>query len=142
MITYIFKKSLYGFIIILSVVLTLSVIFFTFINKDGKAIYEMTGQNTDQKTVDEIKKTYHLDQPVWKQILYYANDLSFIYAYPKEMSDKGVQLFSTTNKTWILKFPYLGKSFQTDRSVSHTVSNAMPGTIVLAFTAILFATII
>lgn len=102
----------------------------------------MTGQNTDQKTVDEIKKSYHLDQPVWKQVLYYANDLSFISTYPKGTSRNGVKLFSSSKKTWILKLPYLGKSFQTDRSVSQTIFNAMPGTVVLAFTAILFATIL
>lgn len=141
-ITYILKKTVYGFLIIVSVVFALSFIFFSFINKDGKAVYEMTGQNTDQKIVDEIKKTYHLDQPVWKQVLYYANDLSFISVYPNDVKRKGVNLFSGDQKYWILKLPYLGKSFQTERSVSQTISNAMPGTVVLAFTAILFATII
>lgn len=102
----------------------------------------MTGQNTDQKTVDDIKKAYHLDQPVWKQVLLYANDLSFLSAYPKDTERKGITLFSTSNKKWLVKLPYLGKSFQTDRSVSQTVSKAMPGTVVLAFTAIIFATII
>lgn len=140
MFSYFMKKSLYGLLIIISVVFSLSFIFFSFINKDGKAVYEMTGQNTDQKIVDEIKKAYHLDQPVWKQVLYYANDLSFVSAYPKEVKRSGIKLFSTANKYWILKIPYLGKSFQTDRSVSQTISKAMPGTVVLAFTAILFAT--
>ncbi len=141
MLSYLLKKSLYGIIIILSVVFSLSFIFFSFINKDGKAVYEMTGQNTDQKTVDEVKKAYHLDQPVWKQVLLYANDLSFVSVYPQETKRSGLYLFSSQNKKWLLKFPYLGKSFQTDRSVSKTVSTAMPGTVVLAFTAIFFATI-
>ncbi len=140
--SYILKKSLYGLIIILSVVFTLSFIFFSFINTDGKAVYEMTGQNTDQKTVDEIKKAYHLDQPVWKQVLYYANDLSVISVYPQEINRRGIKVFTTSQKTWMIKWPYLGKSFQTDRSVGQIISNAMPGTIVLAVTAIIFATFI
>jgi peptide/nickel transport system permease protein len=141
-IRYILKKTLYGFLIILSVVFALSFIFFSFINKDGKAVYEMTGQNTDQQTVDEIKKAYHLDQPVWKQVLYYANDLSFISVYPQEVKHKGIKLFGGSQKYWMLKTPYLGKSFQTDRSVGETISKALPGTIVLAFAAILFATLL
>jgi peptide/nickel transport system permease protein len=141
-IQYILKKTLYGIIIVISVVFSLSFIFFSFINKDGKAVYEMTGQNTDQKIVDEIKKSYHLDQPVWKQVLFYANDLSFISLYSNEIKRDGIKLFSTSKKYWTLKLPYLGKSFQTDRSVSQTIFKAMPGTIVLALTAILFATII
>jgi peptide/nickel transport system permease protein len=142
MVSYFLKKLLYGLIIILSVVFSLSFIFFSFINKDGKAVYEMTGQNTDQKTVDEIKKAYHLDQPVWKQVLFYVNDLSFISVYPADTERKGVRFFSSSKKSWLLKLPYLGKSFQTDRSVSQIISKAMPGTVVLAFTAILFATIL
>lgn len=142
MLSYFLKKSLYGFIIILSVVFSLSFIFFSFINKDGKAVYEMTGQNTDQKTIDEIKKAYHLDQPVWKQVLYYANDLSVISVYPNKIKRSGIKIFSGTNQYWTIKLPYLGKSFQTDRSVGQIIANAMPGTVTLAFTAILFATVI
>jgi peptide/nickel transport system permease protein len=139
---YILNKTLYGGLIILSVVITLSFLFFTFINKDGKAVYEMTGQNTDQQTIDEIKKEYHLDEPVWKQVLLYANDLSFLSVYPKNVERNGTKFLSGSNTYWILKFPYLGKSFQTDRMVSSTISAAMPGTIVLAFAAIFFATIV
>jgi peptide/nickel transport system permease protein len=140
--TYLVKKISYGLLIIVSVVFTLSFIFFGFINKDGKAVYEMTGQNTDQKRVDEIKKLYHLDQPIWKQVLYYVNDLSVISVYPKELSRNGVKLYTGTRQYWILKLPYLGKSFQTDRSVSQTIAHAMPGTVVLACAAIIFATLV
>jgi len=141
-IRYILNKTLYGLLIVISVIFSLSFIFFSFINKDGKAVYEMTGQNTDQKIVDEIKKTYHLDQPVWKQVLFYANDLSLISVYPNEVKRDGAKFISTSEKYWMFKLPYLGKSFQTNRSVSQTISKSMPGTIVLAFTAIFFATII
>jgi len=129
-------------LIIISVVITLSFLFFTFINKDGKAVYEMTGQNTDQKVIDEIKKNYHLDQPVWKQVLLYTNDLSIISIYPTGIKRNGITLLSNKKTYWMVKLPYLGKSFQTDRTVSSTISTAMPGTIILAFSSIIFATII
>ncbi len=141
-IRYILKKTLYGMLIIFSVVISLSFIFFTFINKDGKAVYEMTGQNTDQKTINEIKKAYHIDQPVWKQVVLYANDLSFISIYPNETKRKGYTIIQGENNFWMFKLPYLGKSFQTDRLVSSTISHSMPGTIILAFSSIIFATIV
>lgn len=141
-IQYILKKILYGILIVVSVIFSLSFIFFSFINTDGKAVYEMTGQNTDQKTIDEIKKMYHLDQPVWKQVLYYANDLSFISVYPNHIKRSGIKFATSSNKFWIIKLPYLGKSFQTDRSVAQTISRSMPGTVVLALSAILIATIL
>lgn len=128
-------------LIIFSVVITLSFLFFSFINKDGKAVYEMTGQNTDQKVIDEIKKNYHLDQPVWKQVILYANDLSPVSIYPKDTERRGIKLIHGVKNDWVLKLPYLGKSFQTDRPVSSTISHAMPGTIILAFSSIIFATI-
>lgn len=129
-------------LIIFSVVITLSFLFFSFINKDGKAVYEMTGQNTDQKVIDEIKKNYHLDQPVWKQVILYANDLSPVSIYPKDTERRGIKLIRGVKNDWVVKLPYLGKSFQTDRPVSSTISHAMPGTIILAFSSIIFATII
>lgn len=136
------SKSLQGFIIITSVIFILSFLFFSFINRDGKAVYEMTGQNTDQATIDEIKNAYHLNEPVWKQMLYYANDISFISRYPSNIPHQGIKLLTTSSHYWILKWPYLGKSFQTDQMVSTTIRQSMPGTIVLALTAIIIASVI
>lgn len=139
---YLFNKLIYGVIVVVSVILILSTLFFTFINRDGKAVYEMTGQNTDQATIDEIKKAYRLDEPVWKQIMFYTNDLSFVSRYSNAENHKGIKIFSGSTHYWILKWPYLGKSFQTDQLVSHSIGLSLPGTLVLAFAAIVFATVI
>lgn len=140
--SFFLKKFFDAFLIVVSIVFILSFLFFSFINRDGKAVYEMTGQNTDQATIDEIKKSYHLDKPVWKQVLYYVNDLSLISRYPNDIKHNGIKLFKNSTSYWILKWPFLGKSYQTDQLVSITIQQSMPGTIVLALTAMIIATII
>src|SRR3954462_12566262 len=109
----------------------------------GEPARLIAGQSGDKKTMDNIRKDLYLDQPRWKQFLYYLNDVSPISFYnQEEISKKKLHGFSIGGKTkLLLKLPYLGRSYQTKKEVCRVLMDALPGTIVLAFAAMLFACI-
>lgn len=101
----------------------------------------IAGQSGDKKTLDNIRKDLYLDKPKWKQFLYYINDVSPVSLHSKEeivaKNLKGV--FIGKNIKLSLKFPYLGKSYQSKKEVRLIIGEALKGTIVLALTAMFFA---
>jgi len=150
MFRYVLKKIFYSMLVLAGVVIVLTFLFFRFIGRDGKAVYEMTGQNTDQKTVERIRKEYALDQPVGVQMLLYLNDLSPLslhsvnpgapsFAAPGKY--RAIVLFSVSGYRVLLKVPYFRRSYQTNREVSSIISDVLPTTIILALAAIFFATV-
>lgn len=93
--------------------------------------------------MDNIRTDLHLDQPKWKQFLLYFNDVSPVSIYSKaEIEQKNLQgFFVGSNTKFGIKYPYLGRSYQTKKNVSSVLMNALPGTLTLALTAMLFACI-
>lgn len=104
----------------------------------------MVGQTGDKKTLDNIRKDLYLDQPKWKQFLLYLNDVSPICIHSKaDIEKKQLKgFFIGGNKKVGIKIPYLRKSYQTKKNVNKVLMEALPGTLLLAFAAMLFATII
>ena len=112
----------------------------------------MLDQKEDPEQLALIRKNLGLDQPVWKQYLYYLNDLSPISIHAKSGEGytslasgkyKGTSLFSIGNSTILLKYPYLRVSFQKQgKLVSDIIKETLPNTLVLAVSAIVFATVI
>jgi len=104
----------------------------------------IVGQTGDKKTMDNIRKDLYLDQPKWKQFILYVNDVSPICIYTKnDIAKKDLHgLFIGGNTKVGLKIPYLGKSYQTKKNVGAVLMEALPGTLLLAIAAMLFATII
>ncbi len=102
------------------------------------------GQSGDKKTMDNIRKELYLDQPVWKQFVLYLNDVSPICIHSSnQISNNELKGFFIGNKIKFgLKIPYLQKSYQTKNKVSEVLSKALPGTMLLAFTAMVFAIIV
>ncbi|HEV8273814.1 MAG TPA: ABC transporter permease, partial [Chitinophagaceae bacterium] len=102
------------------------------------------GQTGDAATQANIRKELYLDQPKWKQFFYYVNDVSPISIHSsndiKEKKLKGV-FIGGENKIG-LKVPYLRKSYQTKKDVSSLLSEALPGTLILALAAMLIAVLI
>ncbi|HSN62285.1 MAG TPA: ABC transporter permease [Ferruginibacter sp.] len=87
----------------------------------------------------------HLDEPKWKQFLFYLNDVSPIAIHSQEdITKKELKGFFIGNgqKKLGVKVPYLGRSYQTKKSTMSVLTEALPGTIVLALTAMLFACIV
>ena len=112
------------------------------------------GQRVNQKSLDIIHKDMGLDEPVYKRFLLYINDISPISVYNESVTSSHiylapekynpvVKLFSfTPNRTLILKFPYLRRSYQSREKVTEIIDSALPNTAVLAFTAIIVASLL
>lgn len=102
------------------------------------------GQTGDKKTMDNIRKELYLDQPKWKQFFLYVNDISPIAIHSqKEIDEKKLRGFFIGGDNKIgLKLPYLRRSYQSKKDVGAVLMEALPGTIMLAAVAMIFATIV
>ena len=94
--------------------------------------------------MDNIRKELYLDQPKWKQFVLYLNDVSPIAIHSKtEIENKKLRgFFIDGEKKLGLKVPYLRRSYQTKKDVIDVLMEALPGTLILAIAAMIFATII
>lgn len=103
----------------------------------------IVGQTGDKKTLDNIRKDLYLDQPKWKQFTLYLNDVSPICIHTQaDIEKKELKGFFVGGITKFgIKLPYLRKSYQTKKPVGLVLMEALPGTIILALAAMLFATI-
>jgi peptide/nickel transport system permease protein len=102
------------------------------------------GQRADAGTLNNIRKELYLDQPKWKQFVFYLNDVSPISIYRKqELQEKNIKFIGIGSETkLVLKFPYLRRSYQTRKDVWTMLTDALPGTIILASAAMLIATVL
>jgi peptide/nickel transport system permease protein len=126
-------------LVLLGVVVLVFVIFQGF----GDPARMMMGQTGDKKTMDNIRKELYLDQPKWKQFFLYLNDVSPVCIHTADdIANKKLQGVFAGGTTKIgLKVPYLRKSYQTKKNVGSVLMEALPGTLLLAFAAMLFAAI-
>ena len=99
------------------------------------------GQSGDAATQANIRKELYLDQPKWKQFAYYVNDISPVSIYSKEdIARKHLKgWFIGGEKGLAIKVPYLRTSYQSNKSVGAILWEALPGTILLSFTAMFIA---
>ncbi|MGI8581867.1 MAG: ABC transporter permease [Chitinophagaceae bacterium] len=136
----IIKKLSYGLLVLIGVVV---IVFFMFQGFADPARL-IVGQTGDKKTMDNIRKELYLDQPKWKQFVLYLNDVSPIAIHSKqEIENKKLRgFFIGGEKKLGLKVPYLRRSYQTKKDVIDVLMEALPGTLMLAFAAMIFATII
>lgn len=102
------------------------------------------GQTGDSATIQNIRKELALDQPKWKQFLLYLNDVSPLAIHTKdEIASKQLKgIFIGGNTKLAIKVPYLRRSYQTKKNVSEVLLEALPGTIILAFSAMFIATVL
>ena len=149
MFTYILNKIFYGLLTLFGVV---TVIFFLFNILPGDPARMMLDQREDSEQLQNIRKKYGFDQPISIQYFYYLNDLSPISIHSKNKENytflskdkySYTSLFFLNDKTLVLKYPYLRKSFQkNDKNVSEVIAETLPNTAILAITAITIAIII
>ncbi len=137
---YLLKKLFYSLLVLLGVVILVFIMFQGF----GDPAKMIVGQTGDKKTMDNIRKDLYLDQPKWKQLVLYLNDVSPICIHSKaDIEKKELKGFFIGGNTKLgLKTPYLRRSYQTKKAVGQLLMEALPGTLLLAFAAMLFATII
>ena len=137
MVKYILRKFFYGLLVLVGVVVLVFVLFQGF----GDPARRVMGQSGDAATQANIRKELYLDQPKWKQFLFYLNDVSPVSIHSREeIKQKDLKgFFIGGEKKLAFKLPYLRKSYQTKRSVSSILMEALPGTLILAFAAMLIA---
>jgi len=149
LLNYILNKFFYGLLTLFGVV---TVIFFLFNVLPGDPARMMLDQREDAEQLQNIRKKYGFDQPITTQYLYYLNDLSPVsihsnspnnYTYLNSNKYSYSTLFSVGDKTVVMKYPYLRKSFQkNDKNVSEVIGETLPNTAILAVSAIVIAIII
>ena len=140
MLKFVLKKLFYGLLVLIGVVVLVFVLFQGF----GDPARLVMGQTGDSTTQANIRKELYLDQPKWKQFIFYLNDVSPIAIHSKEEIQKKELkgfFFGGENKL-AFKLPYLRKSYQTKKSVSSILMEALPGTLLLAVAAMFIAILI
>ncbi len=137
MLTFIIKKLAYGLLVLLGVIILVFFLFQGF----GDPSRLLMGQTGNAATQENIRKELNLDQPKWKQFFLYVNDVSPISIHTKEEIEKKELkgFFIGGEHKLALKLPYLRKSYQTKKSVSSILLEALPGTLMLAFAAMFIA---
>lgn len=140
MIKYFTRRVLYGLLVMVGVVV---VVFFLF-QGFGDPSRLIMGQTADAATQENIRKELYLDQPKWKQFFLYINDVSPVAVHStQEIESKKLNgIFIGGENKIGLKTPYLRRSYQSKRDVWDILMEALPGTMLLAFSAILIATFI
>ncbi len=131
---------LYALLVLIGVV---GIVFFLF-QGFGDPARLVLGQTGDSATLQNIRKELYLDQPKWKQFAYYLNDISPLSVYHRgEIRQKKLKgwIIGKDSFCFVIKLPYLRHSYQTKRAVLNILMEALPGTALLALTAILFAAI-
>lgn len=150
MIKFIIKKLLYGFLVLYGVI---TVVFILFNVLPGDPALMMVGQRTDKASIEAINKDLGRDKPLFTQYIMYLNDLSFIsvhetqdeshYLYlDKRKYGNPTVLFNIGSKAVVFKAPYFRRSYQNRRPVSNIIADTLPETMVLAFAAMVFASIL
>ena len=146
MLKYITKKILYGLLVLVGVVVLVFFLFQGF----GDPSRIVAGQSSDSTTQANIRRELSLVNdkgekvPRFKQFLYYLNDVSPICFHSKdEIANKKLKGFFIGGKNKFgFKIPYLRKSYQTKRPVWNILMQALPGTLMLAISAMFIAMLI
>ena len=142
MMKYITKRLLYGLLVLVGVAMLVFFLFQGF----GDPSRLVMGQSGDARTQANIRRELYLDQPKWKQFIFYLNDVSPISVHTRdEIRNKKLKgLFigrsaGPNSYAFAIKVPYLRRSYQSKREVGTILMEALPGTLLLAFAAMLIA---
>ncbi len=142
MLQFLLKRSLNGFLVILGVAI---IVFMIFQVLPGDPAQMAMGQRSDVSSIDAINKEFYLDKSLPEQLVLYLNDLSPIGIHStNDVIEKydGTSLLKFGTTSLVLKTPYLRRSIQTNRPVFEILSDRLTGTLVLAISAMIFASII
>lgn len=139
---FVARRLRYSLLVLLGVV---TVVFFLFNVLPGDPARLLMGQRSDLATIENARKEMNLDKPMLTRYFLYLNDISPISIYKKDAAAQAkydyVRLLPMGDNTLALKWPYLGRSYRTKREVSLVLTEALPGTIILALAAIAIATV-
>jgi peptide/nickel transport system permease protein len=135
--SFIIKKLAYGILVLIGVTILVFFLFQGF----GDPSRLLMGQTGNAATQENIRKELNLDKPKWKQFLLYVNDVSPVSLHTsQEIQNKELKgFFIGGERKLSFKLPYLRKSYQSKKSVSSILLEALPGTLMLAFVAMFIA---
>jgi peptide/nickel transport system permease protein len=105
------------------------------------------GQRSDVQSLEAVRKEFGLDKPISVQFLYYINDLSPLSIHQKDSATQAKYHYQKLinvgeASALVLKMPYLRRSYQTKREVTSILAETVPNTLILATTAMIFATVL
>ncbi|MBS1777965.1 MAG: ABC transporter permease [Bacteroidetes bacterium] len=143
MLRFVARRIRYSLFVLLGVV-TLVFFLFNVLSDDPARL--IMGQRGDLASLENVRKDLNLDKPVFTRYLLYINDISPLSFYKDNAEAKARYHYHTLlpfgKNALVLKKPYLGRSYRTRREVNAVLTEALPGTIILALAAITFATVI
>jgi peptide/nickel transport system permease protein len=146
-VSFLGRRIFYGFTVLFGV---LTLVFFLFGLVPDPA-RELAGQTESEEVIQSIREKYNLDLSLGKRYVLFINDVSPISWYPLDEDSRrfrsekevgGTTVFSSSSNRLVLKAPYLGRSYLTDRTVTDILFDALPGTLILALVAMFFAMIV
>jgi ABC-type dipeptide/oligopeptide/nickel transport system permease component len=143
MLYFVLRRIGYGFLVVLGVIIVLFLLFYVL---PGDPVSAMMGGKGDELTRRNLERELSLDKPLPVQFIYYVNDLSPIGLHEMTPDNQKKYTYFTLiplgSYSLVLKVPYLGRSYQNNRRVGEIIWQDIEGTIVLAITAMFFATVI
>ena len=143
MFKYVFKRLVSGIAVVIAIVFLITTIIFLAPVDPAQLTF---GQRAETASVAAKRASLGLDQPLRVQLIYYLRDLSPLLIMPASEAKKRryefISIVPLGAKNLILKKPYLRESYQTGRSVSAILAEAIPKTILLALFAIILASFI
>ncbi len=147
MIGYIFSRISSGIFVLLGVVI---LVFFLFQLRRLNPAYALAGESATKETIQNINRELGLDQPVMVQLFVTLNNLSpvsihstadiYNVFYLSTEKYKYFTIFQINRTAIIIKQPYFGRSFFTNRRVGELLLEKIPNTLILALAAIILAT--
>ncbi len=124
----------------------LSLVFFLFNILPGDPARLTLGQRSDLSSLANVRKELNLDRSLAARYFLYLNDLSPLSLNNNSAVDKEkyhyTTIFSVGSQNIVIKTPYLGRSYRTKKLVSTVLAEALPGTALLALSAMTIATIV
>lgn len=150
MIRFVFQKIMYGLAVLFGVLTT---IFFLFNVLPGDPASVILGQRANKEAIEAIHRDLGTNKPLAEQYVNYLNDLSpvsahnysnpasFWYLNPQKYSWLPLIKLGEAH-TLVLKWPYLRRSYISRRNVSDILRETLPETAVLAFSAIIIASVL
>ena len=143
MLKFLAGRIRYSILVLLGVV---NLVFFLFNVLPGDPARLTMGQRSDLATLENVRKEMNLDKPLVTRYVLFLNDLSPISVYKADAQNRAkysyVKLIPLPKERYLVaKAPYMGRSYRTKREVGTVLAEALPGTIILALTAMAIATV-
>ena len=135
------RRVRYSLLVLWGVV---TVVFFLFNVLPADPARLTMGQRSDVASIENARKALNLDKPVIYRYFSYLNDLLPLSICSTGTKDKYhfISLVPLPGSSaLVLKWPYLGRSYHSQREVTAILGDALPGTLLLAFTSMAFATV-